>query len=320
MLERGTSLDTLLLEKLAFLDHRDIEWSRVRRVRYFAHQRFRYDYTSFVRDLAQRLVVVPPARYGDQRLREAKLSVEPIPLSRRESTDRFGNRVFEVEVSRVDHWAEFEVMMTVERVAGSGSPPTVAPAELDLFSHPTRLTAPDERMEEVARDLAAGDGGPAGFAERACEWVYTAMRYGSGVTSVGTAAAEALSVGQGLCQDYAHITIGLCRAAGFPARYVSGHMLGEGGSHAWVEVLVPGSDGRASPLALDPTNRRRPNLGYVTVAVGRDYGDVSPASGHFTSSSRSKLSFIKRAGLTFLEYEDGRVLLAGDSAVTAPPG
>jgi transglutaminase-like putative cysteine protease len=104
--------------------------------------------------------------------------------------------------------------------------------------------------------------------------------------------------------------IAVCRAAGLAARYVSGHMLGEGGSHAWVEVLV--SAGEAlEPVAFDPTNRRRPDLGYTTVAVGRDYRDVPPTSGSFSAPYGGRLSFSKRAGLTLVELKDGEVIRAG---------
>lgn len=100
-----------------------------------------------------------------------------------------------------------------------------------------------------------------------------------------------------------------CRAAGLAARYVSGHMLGEGGSHAWVEVLLPaGPDRDLCLIAFDPTKRRRPNLGYTTVATGRDYCDVAPTSGTYTGQYIGQLSFTKNAGLTLLEYDDGAVL------------
>ena len=131
------------------------------------------------------------------------------------------------------------------------------------------------------------------------------MRYGTGTTNTETTASEALHIGQGLCQDYAHVMIAICRAAGLPARYVSGHMLGEGGSHAWVEVFLPSKgDDRLESFAFDPTNQRRPNLQYITVAVGRDYADVSPTSGSFVAPYQGWLRFIKKAGLTSVEYLD----------------
>ena len=101
--------------------------------------------------------------------------------------------------------------------------------------------------------------------------------------------------------------IALCREAGMAARYVSGHMLGEGGSHAWVEVLIQEGE-RFRAYAFDPTNRCRPGLSYLTVAVGRDYRDVAPTSGSFSAPYSGKLTATKRAGLTRVEYGGGEVV------------
>ncbi len=107
-----------------------------------------------------------------------------------------------------------------------------------------------------------------------------------------------------MCQDYAHCMLALCRLCGLPARYVSGHLLGEGGTHAWVEVLVPHPQDREAlrAVAFDPTHDRRPGLRYVTVAVGRDYGDVPPTSGTFEGPYGGELTTHKRAAVTRVEY------------------
>ena len=98
--------------------------------------------------------------------------------------------------------------------------------------------------------------------------------------------------------------IALCRLNGLPARYVSGHLLGQGGTHAWLEVLVPDPDhpGYVTALPFDPTQSARPGLNYVTVAVGRDYSDVTPTSGTHSSGYGGQLSTSKRLGLTAVEY------------------
>ncbi len=90
--------------------------------------------------------------------------------------------------------------------------------------------------------------------------------------------------------------LSVLRLCGPPARYVSGHLRGEGGTHAWVEVLLPGdgSAGGAVALALDPTHAQAPGPGYVTVAVGRDYGDVAPTSGTYDGPWIGRLSISKR--------------------------
>ena len=101
--------------------------------------------------------------------------------------------------------------------------------------------------------------------------------------------------GKGVCQDYAHVMLALCRAARLPARYVSGHLFGEGGSHAWVEVVVrrPAAPAMVA-VAFDPTHERRAEQGYFTVAVGRDYADVAPTSGTFEGKDPGVLSTLKR--------------------------
>jgi transglutaminase-like putative cysteine protease len=136
------------------------------------------------------------------------------------------------------------------------------------------------------------------LAERVCIWTHDAMTYRHGVTDVATTAATALTGGEGVCQDYAHVMLALCRAAGLGARYVSGHLVGEGGSHAWVEVVVSDpadpSAGRPMAVAFDPTHERRAERGYFTVAVGRDYADVAPTSGTFEGTGPGLLSARKR--------------------------
>jgi transglutaminase-like putative cysteine protease len=87
--------------------------------------------------------------------------------------------------------------------------------------------------------------------------------------------------------------IALCRAIGLPARYVSGHLLGEGGTHAWVEVIVADADA-ARAVALDPCNGCHVDANYLTVATGRDYNDVAPTSGTYLGAARGNLTTIKQ--------------------------
>lgn len=102
-------------------------------------------------------------------------------------------------------------------------------------------------------------------------------------THVHTKISEVFAGGRGVCQDFAHIFIAVCRAVGLPARYVSGYLVtrrsrsaaGSSASHAWVEVLLPG-DGW---YEFDPTNNILANDYYIKLAVGRDYRDVPPTRG-----------------------------------------
>jgi transglutaminase-like putative cysteine protease len=162
----------------------------------------------------------------------------------------------------------------------------------------TRLTAPDEALRELADGCAAADNEET--AERACALAHTALTYEYGVTSVSTTAAQALAGGRGVCQDSAHVMLAMCRLLGVPSRYVSGHLIGQGGTHAWVEVLVPRGD-RAVALAFDPCHGRRAGNGYVTVAVGRDYADVAPTSGTYVGAPGGTLTGTREVSVVSVE-------------------
>jgi transglutaminase-like putative cysteine protease len=297
------------VQPVEFIDYRTVDWSKVRRTRCEFYQRFEYVYPGPIYNLKQRLVIVPADHYGAQEVLNHQVAIHPSPIAIQQTIDSFGNRVLELDLSEVDRMVSFEAQMVVEHVAPDLSRLTISPAEAQHFTEPTPLTMPDDRIRLIARQLQHAATGEYDLALRINVWVNEAMRYKSGVTSVSTTAAEALSLGQGLCQDYAHLMLALCRSAGLPARYVSGHLLGEGGSHAWVEVFLQTQSG-FSAFALDPTNRRQPHLGYVTVAVGRDYHDVSPTSGSFIAPYNGQFTFRKRAGLTLVEYLDGKMLMS----------
>ena len=269
-------------------------------------QTLRYDYPSPVRRLRHQLRVLPPAAHGDQRRISSSLDVRGARAEVVESTDPFGNLTIDVRAARVPVAVEFVVEVVVERGEGPSGPlsgklglPAIgAIGAIGPWLDPTALTAPDRALAGAARDLAStGDGGWA-LAERINGWVAANMRYRHDVTTVRTTAGEALALGQGVCQDYAHVMLALCRLCELPARYVSGHLVGEGGSHAWVEVLLPpaGAGGHEGPLvavAYDPTNRRRAGDTYLTIAVGRDYADVAPTSGTYAGRPGGRLTSCK---------------------------
>jgi transglutaminase-like putative cysteine protease len=123
--------------------------------------------------------------------------------------------------------------------------------------------------------------------------VHGAIAYEYGVTSIHTTAAEALAGGRGVCQDSAHIMLALCHLLGLPARYVSGHLIGQGGTHAWVEVLARRDD-RAIALPFDPCNGVPASARYLTVATGRDYSDVAPTSGTYLGPAGGHLTTERR--------------------------
>jgi transglutaminase-like putative cysteine protease len=122
------------------------------------------------------------------------------------------------------------------------------------------------------------------------------MTYEYGVTSPSTTAAEALAGGRGVCQDSAHIMLAICHLIALPARYVSGHLLGQGGTHAWVEVIVPEGDG-AIAVPFDPCSGTVASARYLTVATGRDYSDVRPTSGTYIGSATGSLTTSRRVAV-----------------------
>jgi transglutaminase-like putative cysteine protease len=288
------------------IDHRGVDWARVRRTAYLLHQRLRYEYPGPIRDLRQRLVVFPPDLHGGQHLVARHLQVSAPNATAQEQIDRFGNRICELSIPQVDAALEFEIRFLVERKAGFGGVPPEQMRD-PLYLQPSPLTEPDAHFREIAAGLATRYP-PGALTERIAEWVWQNLAYRRDVTDVKTTASQALGRGQGVCQDQAHVMLVLCRLLGLPARYVSGHLLGEGATHAWVEVLAPDPvrPARRSIQAFDPSHGRRCRPDYITVAVGRDYADVAPTSGYFTAPYAGRLSTYKRAGITSLEYDDVR--------------
>lgn len=286
------------------VDQHTVEWSRVRRASYRLNQWLRYEYPGPITNLRQRLMLIPRAQHGGQRLLHHQLEVTPNGVAIRDELDVFGNRVLWVEVPHVHDQIEFEATIELERIAGyEGARVPAALAQRYLTF--TSLTAPDAALRQVAHRLTWESDGPSyKLASRINAWVYRAMRYQHGITHVGTTAADALDGGVGVCQDYAHVMLALCRLCDIPARYVSGHLLGEGGTHAWVEVLLPSFDQADTLLchAYDPTHGRRAGVNYITVATGRDYADVAPTTGSYVAPYVGSLHTRKHAMITGIEY------------------
>lgn len=105
------------------------------------------------------------------------------------------------------------------------------------------------------------------------------LKYLPNSTHVHTKMSDVIKARQGVCQDFAHFLIGLCRSVKIPARYVSGYLATEiaSATHAWMEVFIPGIGWRV----LDPTHNRQVNEMYVKIGHGRDYADVAPVSGNY---------------------------------------
>jgi transglutaminase-like putative cysteine protease len=230
-----------------------------------------------------------PAHRDGQRCSSFALVPEPRGATVAEYVDRFGNTVHTFDVleqhERIAVTARSEVW-TAPRYVDTAP---LSPLDRYDFLAPSRYVALDERLAALAAPVA-GTRDTAGAAGRLMESVRAAMTYERGTTHVHTTAAEALAEGRGVCQDFSHVMLGACRAAGIPARYVSGYLydpahgdLGE--SHAWVDVHC----GEAGWLSLDPTHDTEQDEHYVRVGVGRDYADVPPSRGVYKGTADETL-------------------------------
>lgn len=131
------------------------------------------------------------------------------------------------------------------------------------------------------------------------EHIYREYRYRSGSTNVTTHANEVIANRVGVCQDFAHAMVALCRAIGIPARYASGyffdatrdhHLRGSEASHAWVEVYIDDFGW----IGLDPTNNKVIDETYMLLATGRDYRDVAPVTGTYFGAGKSAMQVTVR--------------------------
>ncbi|HEX6513404.1 MAG TPA: transglutaminase family protein [Chloroflexota bacterium] len=136
-------------------------------------------------------------------------------------------------------------------------------------------------------------------------YLHDAFDYKMESTDVDSTLADVLTKRSGVCQDFAHLMIGVCREMGMPARYVSGYIFtareagvrGQDASHAWCQVYIPGADW----VGFDPTNDLVVDERYVEVAIGRDYRDVAPTKGIYRGSATEHMSVAVHT-----ELDDGR--------------
>jgi transglutaminase-like putative cysteine protease len=156
----------------------------------------------------------------------------------------------------------------------------------------TAATTPPDEVADLARDAAAGLA-PDAAARAVCERLREHLEYVPGSTQVTTEAVEVWENGKGVCQDFAHVSLGALRGLGIPARYVSGYLhpkasadIGEtveGESHAWIEWWA------GEWVGFDPTSLGPAGTDHVLVARGRDYTDVTPLKGIYAGPTGSSL-------------------------------
>jgi len=150
-----------------------------------------------------------------------------------------------------------------------------------------------------------------GYVTRIVEWVRDQFDYEKAKTNVHSNLDDILKTGSGVCQDFAHLTIGILRLAGVPARYVSGYLapnrsgaqVGEQASHAWLEAWLPHSGW----TGFDPTMRYRSDERHIKIAIGRDYADVPPLRGIYRSNGSRQMMTVDVS----VEHTSSEVLTSG---------
>jgi len=261
--------------------------------------RFSYDAPAYQSHNEVRMRPVDSAAH--KRL-EFALEVEP-PASMFEFDDFYGNRVHSFSI-----YPQHDVLTIVSRslveciAEQNASPPSMSfeeflrddsarvQTEYDFLGASLYVPFSDrmKRFFWIARPGRTDDVG--GYVERIVAFVRDQFSYEPGVTRVHSTVDEILTIGAGVCQDFAHLTIAILRLAGVPARYVSGYLAPPPGSsqqtpiesqasHAWIEAQLPGQGW----AGFDPTHGCRTDTRHIKVASGRDYSDVTPLRGVYRS-------------------------------------
>ena len=191
------------------------------------------------------------------------LRVEPTASVRRYN-DGFGNAAHLVTIGRPHRTIELVMRGEIETTLvdpfepAAGAPVVLGPGDAVDFLSPSPLVPRVAELVSTAERFAADP--PFEVVQKLMHHVHARLAYRPDVTTVETSVTEVLTHSSGVCQDFAHVLIGLCRAIGIPARYVSGYILagadpdaptrGAAASHAWVEAFTPTHGWRG----FDPTN------------------------------------------------------------------
>jgi transglutaminase-like putative cysteine protease len=272
----------------------------------------KYLYTSAVAT-SQHVAYLRPRELPYQHVRYHELTIEPNPASSSRRTDAFGNDVHHFQILR-PHSSLVVGSESVVEVCARGemdidnSPrweavarelsgrSTTVPPGVAQFAQPSTYLPFSEAMGEFGRpSFPSGEPllrGAAALMQR----MHDVFTFDAAATTVTTPLSRVLDERRGVCQDFAHVAISCLRALGLAARYVSGYLLtdpppgqprliGADASHAWLSVFCPVNGW----VDLDPTNNVVAGARHITVAWGRDYGDVSPLRGVLLGGARHRL-------------------------------
>ncbi len=253
--------------------------------------------------ISHHMLHLSPRPSPNQTCRRHSIIIEPPPTIIKESTDYFGNPTTYLTIEESHNELVIVARSNVEVTPPAAPTPADTPAWDGITTMLQRATerqlldvyqyAFDSPFTQSANGAAsyAAPSFPPGrpVLEGAIELmnrIYTEFKYEGGVTDVYTPVDTVIAERRGVCQDFAHLQIAGLRSLGIPSRYVSGYlqtspppgqprMVGADASHAWLSIWVPGTGW----VDLDPTNNVLPGEQHITVAWGRDYGDVSPING-----------------------------------------
>jgi transglutaminase-like putative cysteine protease len=272
-----------------------------------------YEYSEPV-TVSQHAARVEPRSLANQVLEEFSLRIDPPPALRKSRVDYFGNRVcfFSIQElhSQLEIVAKARVTVTAatppvlalspgwekvtETFSDRVSPEVVEPYEF-VFDSPLVRASP--LLAEYARKSFAADVPLLVAVLDLNRRIHADFKYDKIATTVATPVEEVMEKRRGVCQDFAHLAIACLRSLGLPARYVSGYLrtvpapgrpllTGADASHAWFSVFCPG----LGWVDFDPTNDLLPGPDHITLACGRDFGDVSPVSGILTGGGKHEVS------------------------------
>jgi transglutaminase-like putative cysteine protease len=249
---------------------------------------------------------VRPATTSSQRCDEFHTRIEPEARVSRH-LDYFGTEVLEFGVPT----AHEELMIDVRARVVTSEPPEPPRGAWESVDSDAYIDAagefalPWQDQPAIAGldDMQAALAGvsPLVMLEQLCELVPDRFEYRPGVTYVGSTVEDLLDARAGVCQDFVHLSLILLRRFGIAARYVSGYLWAapeDGGAdsleldtHAWLEALLPGTDGHGEPIWIgaDPTNRRLAGETHVKIGHGRFYSDVAPVKGLYMGGAGAEL-------------------------------
>ena len=218
--------------------------------------------------------------------------------------DFFCNRVDFFEINEPHQKLEIQTTLKVQTFSDKNNPClaniplTELNTHLDLDAHfdflmNSYFVAVNPDIWRVAVDVSKENPRLLDCILGICRRTHQHFIYDPKTTDSKTTASQAFLLGKGVCQDYAHVMIAFLRALKIPARYVSGYFwtddaendLSAGASHAWLEAYLP----NYGWLGIDPTHNDLVDERYVSLAIGRDYGDVSPVRGTYRGTSSRNL-------------------------------